>query len=353
MVEYSIQTFNLRKEFHTRKRIPTFSTLGWAHWIMHLIVSRGSDVRKVVAVNDVNIRVKRGELFGLLGPNGAGKTTLIKCLSTLLVPDGGTALINGYDLTEESDKVKMSISLVGSGAWIGFDWGLNLEENLLFFAKLYGLSKQEAEARIYEALEVVDLSDKRKETPGNLSSGMRQKLLVAKGFLTRAPIMFFDEPTKGLDPASARDVRKYIKEKLNTELKETILLTTHYMQEAESLCDRVAIMHEGRIIACDSPSSLVSKLRTKGIVEIEALNAGPEVVSQIQGLNLVEGVSKTEGVEGSLTGTIRIHTEEADRVIDHVIEIMRRNHARVLAISPSEPTLEDVFMSLTGRGLAE
>ena len=353
MVEYAIETSNLRKEFDTRKRIPTFSSLGQAHWIMHLIVRRGSDGRKIVAVNDVNIKVRRGELFGLLGPNGAGKTTLIKCLSTLLIPDGGTALINGYDIVKESERVKMYISLVGRGAWIGFDYGLNVEENLLFFAKLYGLSREQADARIDEALEVVDLSDKRKEVPGNLSSGMRQKLLVAKGFLTRAPIMFLDEPTIGLDPASARDVRKHIKEKLNAELKETVFLTTHYMQEAESLCDRVAIMHEGRIIACDSPSTLVSRLRTKRIVEVEALNAGPDVVSKIQMLDLVERVSKTEGAEGTLTSTIRIHTKDPDQVMDEVIQIMRENHARISAISPSEPTLEDVFMTLTGRGLAE
>jgi ABC-2 type transport system ATP-binding protein len=270
-----------------------------------------------------------------------------------LSPDGGTALINGYDLVRESDKVKMCVNLVGSGNWLGFDWGLNIEENLLFFAKLYGLSKEEAKERIDESLKVVGLSDKRKEVPGNLSSGMRQKLLVAKGFLTRTPIMFLDEPTIGLDPASARDVRKYIKEKLKGELGETILLTTHYMQEAESLCDRVAIMHEGRVIACDSPSKLISGLKAKRIVEVEALNAGPEVVSKIQGLDLVERVSKIEGAEGSLASTIRIHTEDPDHVMNEVIEVMRQNSARILAISPSEPTLEDVFMTLTGRGLAE
>jgi len=353
-MEYAIEVLDLTKKFRRVKRIPTDSGFGEAHWIMALgLKLKFLRAEEMVAVDHIDLKVKEGELFGLLGPNGAGKTTLIKCLSTLLIPDGGTALINGHDVMRESDRVKRCINLVGSGNWVGFDWALTVRENLEFFANMYGLKSSVAKERIDEALKIVGLKDKEKETPSKISSGMRQKMVIAKGFIIRTPIFFMDEPTIGLDPVSAKDIRAYIKEKLSEELGETIILTTHYMQEAEQLCDRIAIMDRGKIVACGSPQELKDTIGKQDVIEIEAVNIGAKLESEIRKIDLVDNMANHIDDEATSTGTIRIHTKDAELVLPAILSSIERNGGKVLHVATSQPTLEDVFMKLTGKGLME
>jgi len=353
-VDYAIEVFNLTKKFKKVKKIPTEAGFGDAHWIIALgLKLKFLKAQDIVAVDDVNLKVRKRELFGLLGPNGAGKTTLIKCLSTLLIPDEGTATINGYDVLKEPDKVKRCINLVGSGHWVGFDWGLTVKENLEFFANLYGLKPSLAKERIDEVLEIVGLKDRQKEVPGRISSGMRQRMIIAKGFLIRTPVFFMDEPTVGLDPVSAKDIRVYIKEKLSGELGETIVLTTHYMHEAEQLCDRVAIMDKGKIVACGTPLELKGMIETEEVVEIETINIGTRLIDEISKIDLVQNVASHIDDPVTSAGTIRVHTDDAESILPMVLQSIERNGGKVLHVSASQPTLEDVFMKLTGKGLVE
>jgi len=350
--DVAIKTFGLTKRFR-KEKIPA-GVLGRSHWLLSLTLKlKLRKAEEFTAVDHVNLEVRRGELFGLLGPNGAGKTTLIKCLSTLLIPDEGTAIINGYDLLEEPEKVKRSINFLGSGQWVGFDWALTVRENLEFFANLYGLSPKTAKERIAEALNIVGLKDRADEKPHRLSAGMRQKMLLAKGFLIRTPIFFMDEPTIGLDPVSAREIRRYIKEKLRDEMGETILLTTHYMQEAQQLCDRVAIMDRGKIVACGTPEDLIRGLKRKEILEVEAVNIGPELLDEVRRIDSVENVGSRIEDEVMASGVIRVHTYDVESALPNVLQAIDRRGGKVLHVSISEPNLEDVFIELTGRGLGE
>jgi len=352
-VNYAIETIDLTKKFKKIRRIPTHSNVT-GQWIITLASKlKFSRAEEVIAVDHVSLKVRKGEVMGLLGPNGAGKTTFIKCLSTLLIPDEGTAIVNGYDILKEPDKVKKSINLVGSGHWVGFDWALTVKENLEFFANLYGLEPSVAKKRINEALEIVDLKDKENEVPSRLSSGMRQKMVIAKGFLIRTPIFLMDEPTIGLDPVSARDIRRYIKKKLSEELGETIVLTTHYMQEAEQLCDRVAVMDRGKIVACGSPQELKQMIGKQEVIEIETLNIGAKIIDEIGKIDLVNNVASHIDDPVLSTGTIRVHAKDIESVLPMILQSIERNGGRVLHVSVSRPTLEDVFMRLTGRGLVE
>ncbi len=348
MTEYAVETFKLTKRFKKARKLPiNFHITG--QWIVGgLLKLAGREAEEITAVDHVDLKIRKGEFFGLIGPNGAGKTTLIKCLSTLLIPDEGTALVNGYDIREEPEGVKLSINLVGSGTWMAFDWGLTVKENLEFFAGIYGLDPSLASRRIKEALSIVGLEEKANEYPGKLSSGMRQKMLVAKGFLLRTPIFFLDEPTVGLDPGSAREIRSYIKNILSKELKETILLTTHYMFEAEELCDRIAIMNHGRIIACDTPANLRRLIKRVDVIEIEAVNLDPYFEDHARKVELVDSVAVQILDDVTGRGFIRVHTPDHEEVLPDILELTRRMGIKVEYVDIVQPTLEDVFISLTG-----
>jgi len=338
-VGYAIEVLDLTKKFRKVKKISPSAGMGSGQWVVALALKlKFLKAKDMVVVDHVNFRVKKRELFGLLGPNGAGKTTLIKCLSTLLIPDEGTAIVNGYDILKEPDKVKKCINLVGSGHWVGFDWALTVRENLEFFANLYGLKTNLAKERIDEALEIVGLKDKEKEVPSKISSGMRQKMIIA---------------TVGLDPISARAIRVYIKEKLSVELGETIMLTTHYMQEAEQLCDRVAIMDRGKIVACGSPQELKEIIGKHEVIEIETVNIGTRILNDIRKIDQVDNVASHIDDDTMSAGTIRVHTKDAESILPRALQSIENGGGKVLHVSTSQLTLEDVFMALTGRGLAE
>ncbi len=224
--------------------------------------------KEIVALQDVNLQIPRGELFGLLGPNGAGKTTLIKILTTLLAPTTGWARVAGFDVVREPQKIRPRINMVSGGEASGYGL-LTVRENLWMFAQFYGLPSREANRRIEELLRRIGLADRIHTKSSDLSTGLRQKMNIVRGFLTDPEILFLDEPTLGLDVNAARDVRRFIREWLDAHPDRTVLLTTHYMVEADELCDRVAIISQGRVLACDSPEALKRRLQREALFDIE------------------------------------------------------------------------------------
>ncbi len=347
MAKYAIETFDLTKVFWGRA-LSYFS--GWTDVITDVLRNKlRRRKEKIVAVDHVDLKVKRGEFFGLLGPNGAGKTTLIKLLCCLLYPDEGAALVNGFDIRRQRREVKSSVNVIISGGWLGFQMWLTVEQNCMFFAKLCGLPRDVAKRRTREILELLKLEDKRDELPLFLSSGMRQKLLLARAFMIRTPILFLDEPTVGLDPNAAYTVRNFVKNVLNREVGQTIFMTTHYMEEAELLCDRVAIMDRGRIIACGSPDELTKRVKKRGLLEVRAVNVTPSTVKRLEQLNPVEKV--VSHVLNASIGyyLLRIHTSNVKEVTSQTIEVIEGEGGRIRRIREVKPSLEDLFIELTGR----
>jgi len=220
-----------------------------------------------VAVDHVNIKVGSGELFGLLGPNGAGKTTMIKMLCTLIYPTEGTALVNGYDIRKEGLKVRRSISTV-LGPERGFEWRLSGRQNLKFLAAMHDVPRSVADKRIEELLKLLDMQKEADKVFQKYSMGQKRKLTLAKALLPDAAVLLLDEPTIGLDPTISREIRKFIKEKVVEEDGKTVLLTTHYMEEADQICDKIAIIHEGKIAAVGTPSEIKDMVKENVTVEL-------------------------------------------------------------------------------------
>ena len=305
----------------------------------------------VTAVDHVTFKVEKGEFFGILGPNGAGKTTLVKLLCCILRAEEGTALVNGYDINRERYQVKASVSLVAQAGWRFFSYAQSVKENLELTAALYGLPRKETEQRVTQALKTVGLWDRRDSSPMELSSGMRQKLVLAKGFLFKTPIFILDEPTVGLDPPSAVAVRSYVKKELNKELGQTVLMTTHLMEEADMLCDRVAIMEKGRIVACGSPEELKKALQKEEILEIEVTNYTGQILDKIKKLRLVSRAS-ARILDATLGyATIRVHSPEIEDVLPSVIRLIEMSGGKVVYLKEVKPSLEDVYLKTVGKGL--
>ena len=227
-----------------------------------------SEPRSLLALNDVNLDIHPGELFGLLGPNGAGKTTLIKILTTLLAPTSGHAWVAGFDVAIEPEKVRPRINMVSGGEASGYGL-LTVRENLWMFSQFYGLPSSVANKNIKHLLEVVGLSDRMNTRSSDLSTGLRQKMNIVRGFMTDPDVLFLDEPTLGLDVGASREVRHFIRSWVDDDPTRTLMLTTHYMVEADELCDRVAIINQGRVLACDSPTNLKRNLQQEAIFRLE------------------------------------------------------------------------------------
>ncbi|MBI5650257.1 MAG: ABC transporter ATP-binding protein [Chloroflexi bacterium] len=222
--------------------------------------------KTLVALDNVNLQIERGELFGLLGPNGAGKTTLIKILTTLLAPTNGIARVAGYDVAREPQRVRPRINMVSGGESSGYGL-LTVRENLWMFAQFYGIPTKQANQRIAELLAIVGLTDRINTKSSDLSTGLRQKMNIVRGFLTDPQVLFLDEPTLGLDVGASRDVRAFIRSWVTQDKSRTLLLTTHYMVEADELCDRVAIINQGRVLACDTPANLKRRLQSEAVLD--------------------------------------------------------------------------------------
>ncbi len=308
--------------------------------------------QQIIAVDHLDLTIPQNMLFGLVGPNGAGKTTTIKLLSTLLLPEEGTAYVNGFDITKQANQVRSSIGVV-TGGERGLYWRLTGRENLLFFARLYGVREDKARPRIEELLKLVELEDRADDNVEKYSRGMKQRLHLIRGLVHDPPILLLDEPTLGLDPNSAVVIRDFIKEKLQKEQGKTILLTTHYMEEADQLCDQIAVIDHGKIIANGTPNELKASIRKIDVLRIDATNVPANLVSELKPIQGVEEV-KAEVIDPAAGLTeILVHTNNAEETLPQLTETMVKLGVRVRLIEQSKPSLEDVFISLTGRRLRD
>jgi len=304
--------------------------------------------KELVALADVNLGIEQGELFGLLGPNGAGKTTLIKILTTLLAPTSGQARVAGHDVITAPQLIRPLINMVSGGESSGYGL-LTVRENLWMFSQFYGVPSKEAYHRIDELLKRVGIFDRRHTKSADLSTGLRQKMNIVRGFMTDPKVLFLDEPTLGLDVGASREVRGLIREWLDEAKSRTLLLTTHYMVEADELCDRVAIINQGRVLACDTPSALKQRLQKDAIFEVDTSPLNGLTAKMIEDLPEVRKATTLEH-DGGATLNLSLVAEAA---LAHVINVFTHKNVRILKLSKREPTLEDVFVDLVGRSMAD
>ncbi len=304
--------------------------------------------KELVALQGVNLQVQQGELFGLLGPNGAGKTTLIKVLTTLLAPTSGRARVAGYDVVKDPERVRAQINMVSGGESSGYGL-LTVRENLWMFSQFYGLPSKEANERIRALLKMVGLEDRMETKSSDLSTGLRQKMNIVRGFLTDPRVLFLDEPTLGLDVGASLDARRLIRSWLEEDHKRTLLLTTHYMVEADDLCDRVAIINHGRVLACDSPAALKQQLQRDALFEIAVTGMNGLGVATLEHLPGVREVGCEQN--GDLSVLKFILEEEA--ALGGVINKLNECKAKIEHLDKHAPTLEDVFVRLVGRSMDE
>lgn len=297
------------------------------------------------AVDHVSFDVKQSEVFGLLGPNGAGKTTIIRMLSTLTRPTEGTARIGGYDIVKRDNKVRKLVGLV-SEKMIMYD-RLTAEENLRFFGKLYNIPTKVLNQRIDEQLELVQLTKWKNAKVGTFSTGMRQRMNVIRALLNMPKVLFLDEPTLGLDPQSTVEVREFVK-KINRENETTIILTTHMMNEADILCDRIGIIDHGKIVTLDTSTNLKKLVSGDNatIIKMEIPNLTQNLVTSVQALDCVKSVSQENASH------LKIHAT-GDEAFDTIIDTVRAAKGKINSVENLQPTLEDVFLYITGRDMRD
>jgi ABC-2 type transport system ATP-binding protein len=306
----------------------------------------------VVALDGVDLDVESGELFGLLGPNGAGKTTLIKILTTLLTPTSGSARIFGFDVMKDTKRIRRIMNMVAGGEQSGYGI-LTVREQLWMFSQFYGLPNADGWKRTDALIDRVGLAEKREARVSTLSTGERQKMNLARGLMNDPWVLFLDEPTLGLDVAAARSLRELIVEWKAAVPGRTILLTTHYMAEADELCDRIAIVDRGRILAIGTPDELKRRVQRESIfrVELDHLDGGPAALAGLPG---VVKASAAVDQDGSERQTIAVNLVlEDDSALGAVVGAVGQKGATILGLQKSEPTLEDVFVELVGRGFGE
>ena len=289
------------------------------------------------AVNNISFEVNKGEIFGFLGPNGAGKTTTIKMLITLLSPTSGNAEVAGQNILKEKNQVRQNIGVVFQDP--ALDIMLTGKENLDYHACLYGIKKEDREKRIKNLLELVDLTDKKDVLVKNYSGGMKRRLEIARGLMHYPNVLFLDEPTLGLDSQTRRAIWKYIKE-MNKDHGTTIFLTTHYMDEADYLCDRIGIIDRGKILVVDTNTNLKNSVGQDVItLSCSDMNKLIETLEKEPWINQIKNFDKF----------ITIGVEIGEEKIPLIIEIAQSLNIKIKSISVRKPTLEDVFISLTGR----
>ncbi|RJP48634.1 MAG: ABC transporter ATP-binding protein [Anaerolineaceae bacterium] len=297
-------------------------------------------IKEVVAVEDISFDVEAGELFGLLGPNGAGKTTTVKMLATLLIPTGGTARVAGFDVVKHANEVRQRIGFIFGGER-GLYWRLSGDDNLRYFASLYGVDPAVSKKRIPYLLEMVGLQGRGNERVGGYSRGMKQRLHVARTLLHDPDILFLDEPTIGLDPVGAREFRQVI---LNLQSqKKTILLTTHYMFEADALSDRIAIINKGKVIALDTPGGLKKHVSDLSIVELETFGVPENVLDNLRALPFIDSLSVEDHEQKQL---LMLQTARGAEAVPDVMSALQG--LRVGRVVVREPTLEDAYVRLVG-----
>jgi len=298
----------------------------------------------VTAVDDVSFSVKTGEIFGFLGPNGAGKSTTMMILTTLLKPTSGHALISEFDVMSDAKRVRENIGYVQQETTV--DEYLTGRENLLLQAKLNHIPKNEINSRIDEVLELIELSDKQNDSVVTYSGGMRKRLDIAGGLLHRPKVLFLDEPTVGLDIQTRRKIWEYVK-KIHTEFDMTIFLSTHYMEEADNLCDRVGIIDGGKIQVIDSPENLKNAMGNEVIsIILEDDSVSDSFLSKLKEIEFVKN-TKEDGTK------LTLFVSNGTEVIPKIFQIASDQKIKIITISLTRPTLDDVFISYTGHEIRD
>jgi ABC-2 type transport system ATP-binding protein len=295
------------------------------------------------AVNGITFHVAAGEIFGLLGPNGAGKSTLIRMMTTLMLPTSGTAVINGCDVVRQSDGVRRSIGVIPQA--MTSDLELSVEENLLIFAKLYGVPRERRTRLIGDLIAAVELTQWADKQVKNLSGGMRRRVEIARGLVHEPRIFFLDEPTTGLDPVSRVAVWEML-QRIKAERDLTILITTHYMDEADKLCDRIAIVDHGELKALDSPLKLKASIPGKNILDVSFAADPADWPQTLERLPDVESVAGADHV-------YRISTQNGPATTMALMEAAAKAGVTISSLSVQSTTLDDVFVHYTGRALRD
>ena len=305
----------------------------------HLVKKFG----ELVAVNDISFTVADGEIFGLLGPNGAGKTTLIRMMTTLTPPTSGTARIGGHDIVKDPDGVRQVLGVIPQA--FTSDPELTARENMLIHAKLYGVPANRRETLINELLESVDLLKFRDALVRTFSGGMRRRLEIARGLVHSPKILFLDEPTTGLDPVSRTNVWEMIRG-LREKSQLTILITTHYMDEADKLCERIAIVDHGKLAVLDTPTKLKDSIPGADVVEAEFDNAPADWIEQLKKLAEVASVTQRDGV-------VHFSSHDGPATVAALIDYARSRKVTIRRVTVQSTTLDDVFLHYTGRELRD
>ncbi len=296
------------------------------------------------AVNDISFQVAEGEIFGLLGPNGAGKSTLIRMMTTLIPITAGYARIAGHDVSKEADEARRNIGVIPQA--MTSDPDLTLEENLSIYAKLYDVPAKKRKENIDELLEVVDLTKWRNAQTKTLSGGMRRRLEIARGLVHSPKIFFLDEPTTGLDPVSRVAVWEMLTKIKNTR-NLTVLITTHYMDEADRLCDRIAIVDHGKLVALDTPEALKHTVPGDNVIEAQFVHAPANWEEQLNALTDVNSV------QNESADMYRIMSSNGSRTTTQLVELAVKENVTVKSLSVQNTTLDDVFVHYTGRQLRD
>jgi len=297
-------------------------------------------VKEIVAVDGISFQIREGELFGLLGPNGAGKTTTVKMLTTLLIPTSGSARILDCDVVDQAQQIRPHIGFIFGGER-GLYWRLSARDNLRYFANLYLVEPDVTRRRIPYLLELVGLADRAEEKVEGFSRGMKQRLHIARTLLHDPQILFLDEPTMGLDPVGARELRSVVRDLLAE--RKTILLTTHYMFEADELCQRLAVINHGKIVALDTPAGLKELVQDLSVVQMEVLGIAAERVQRLRELPFIDAVSVEPHEQKQI---LTIHSSLGSGAVPQVLSVL--DGLRVDKVTSREPTLEDAYVRLVG-----
>lgn len=354
MSEWTIEAIHLAKKFprhapaenHSHGNSETGAPLAKkGFWP----IRRKQPASWTVAVEDVNLQIQQGEVFGLLGPNGAGKSTTIRMLCTLLEPTSGTAIVNGFDIRKQSNQVRQSLGTVLAGERSIY-WKLTARENLEYFAALYHIPPETARKRIDNLLERMELTARANDLVEKYSTGMKQRVALSRALLAKPPILLFDEPTLGLDPQAARKVRELVLELKNEG--HTILLTTHYMEEADQLSDRIGIIDQGKIIALDTPDALKQRIQQKDVIRLEVAGWHSELAEALKKLPDVDSLMTRYTGSDSLW-EVNLQAMNSRAVLPGIIANLNQNGTRLVNMNIVRPSLEDVFISLTGKALRD
>jgi ABC-2 type transport system ATP-binding protein len=352
MSHFAIEATQLVKKFPARPGTgdkpleggssPSLRKKRWQFW-------RKEPKAMFTAVNGVDLQIQRGEIFGLLGPNGAGKSTTIRMLCTLLEPTSGAAEVNGFDVVRQANEVRRSLGTVLAGERSIY-WKLTGRENLEYFAALQHIPQAIAKKRVDDLLERMELRERANELVEKYSTGMRQRIAIAKALLARPPILLLDEPTLGLDPQAARNLRELI-----AQLKHeghTILLTTHYMEEADQLSDRIGIIDTGKVIALDTPEGLKRRIDQREIIRLELTGWHDDLAGKLKSITGIENLTTHQRGEADLW-EVNLHAQNSRAALPRIVESISGNGTRLVNMNIVKPSLEDVFIHLTGKALRD